>query len=95
MLDFAHILESSLGLTIGGVLLKLIDKTCRSACTEASQPVQTIVQEDTDSEKDVSDDDEGGPYPVAARLRDDDAATDVTVMLSYDHINHLTASAES
>ena len=73
MLDFSHIFESSLVLTFGGVLLKLIDKTYKSSvCTEASPPVQTIVQ-DTESEKEAS----------------DGEASDVTVMLSYDHINHM------
>lgn len=71
MLDFGHILESSLGLTFGGMLLKLLDKTCKSNCSD-TQPVQTIVQPDTESEKEVS-----------------DYASDVTIMISYDHINNL------
>ena len=71
MLDFGHILESSLGLTFGGVLLKLIDRTCKNNCSDA-QPAQTIVQPDTESEKEIS-----------------DYASDVTVMISYDHINNL------
>jgi len=53
MLDFGHILESSLGLTVGGLLLKLIDKTCKSNCGN-SQPVTTI-QPDTESETELSD----------------------------------------
>ena len=50
MLDFNvnHILESSLGLTFGGLLLKLIDKACKTNCEKPE--VQTVVQ-DSDSEQ--------------------------------------------
>ena len=54
MLDFCHILESSLGLTFGGIILKLIDRTCKSNCSNQQQN-QIIVQPDTDSEKEISD----------------------------------------
>ena len=37
MLDFGHILESSLGLTFGGMLLKLIDRTCKKVDLVASE----------------------------------------------------------
>ena len=55
MVDFVHILESSLDLTFGGMLLKLLDKTCKTNCSN-NQQVQTIVNDsDSDSEHEVSD----------------------------------------
>ena len=51
MLDIAHILESALGLTIGGVLIKLFDKTCESQCSNA-QPVSTIVASNKNDDND-------------------------------------------
>ena len=55
MVDFVHILESNLGLTFGGILLKLIDKTCKSNCSN-NQQVQTIVNDsDSDTEHEISD----------------------------------------
>ena len=55
MVDFVHILESSVGLTFGGMLLKLLDKACKTNCSN-NQQVQTIVNDsDSDSEHEVSD----------------------------------------
>jgi len=55
MVDFVHILESSLGLTFGGMLLKLLDKTCKTNFSN-NQQVQTIVNDsDSDTEHEISD----------------------------------------
>ena len=55
MLDFnvSHIVESSLGLTLGGVILKLIDRACKKTCS--TPEVQTVVQDSESEHNDVSD----------------------------------------
>ena len=43
MLVINHILESSLGLTLGGLLLKLFEQACKKPCSEPN--VQTVAEE--------------------------------------------------
>jgi len=59
MLDFNHILESSFGLTCGGLLLKIIDKLCRNSCQQIEvQNVASSTPDDSNSSEqneDISD----------------------------------------
>ena len=82
MLDFAHILESSLGLTFGGILLKLLDKTCKasSPCNASQPPVQTIINSDTDREE--KEEDSEREHDVWSN------ASDVTIMTANNNEHH-------
>ena len=57
MLDFIHIAESSLGLTIGSLLARLIGRTCDRLCGSAEVqqiPVNLPRQEDPEEDHEVS-----------------------------------------
>ena len=57
MLDFIHMAESSLGLTIGSLLARLIGRTCdrqRGGAEVQQMPVNLSRQEEVEDEHDVS-----------------------------------------
>ena len=57
MIDFIHIAESSLGLTIGSLLARLIGRTCDRLCGSAEVqqiPVNLPRQEDAEEDHEVS-----------------------------------------
>ena len=56
MLDFIHIAESSLGLTVGSLLARLIGRTCDRHCgAEVQQiPVNLPRQEEPEEDHEVS-----------------------------------------
>ena len=66
MLDFIHIAESSLGLTIGSLLARLIGRTCDRHCVGAEVqqiPVNLPRQEGPGEDHEVSESGEGVLIP--------------------------------
>ena len=43
-IDVTHVLESSLALTIGGAVLKLMDKLCNRCCAEEIQAIPQVAE---------------------------------------------------
>ena len=66
MLDFIHIAESSLGLTIGSLLARLIGRTCDRLCGSAEVqqiPVNLPRQEEPEKDHEVSESGESALIP--------------------------------
>ena len=66
MIDFSHIAESSLGLTIGSLLARLIGRTCDRLCGNAEVqqiPVNLPRQEEPEEEHEVSESGESALIP--------------------------------
>ena len=71
MLDFIHIAESSLGLTIGSLLARLIGRTCDRQCggAEVQQiPVNLPRQEEPEEDLEVSESGESVLIPNYDKL---------------------------
>ena len=51
--DFMHVIESSIGLTIGSLLARAIGNACSRACSKPD--VQQIEKQEDDDEHDLSD----------------------------------------
>ena len=71
MLDFIHIAESSLGLTLGSLLASLIGRTCDRQCgAEVQQiPVNLPRQEEPEEGHEVSESGESVLIPNYDKLR--------------------------
>ena len=55
MLDIMHIIESSLGLTIGGLLIKAIEKACSRSCFKSDVQIVSESKEPSEVVDNVSD----------------------------------------
>jgi hypothetical protein len=53
-LNIMHIIESSLGLTIGGLLLKAVDRACKSGCSRPDVQNISEPKEESDLADNVS-----------------------------------------
>jgi hypothetical protein len=53
-LNIMHIIESSLGLTIGGLLLKAVDRACNSGCSRPDVQNISEPKEESDLADNVS-----------------------------------------
>ena len=57
-IDVSHILESSLALTIGGAVLKAMDRMCKKCCSEEIQEIPATLPSPRQSPEEDEDEDE-------------------------------------
>jgi len=58
-IDVSHILESSLALTIGGAVLKAMDRVCRKCCSEEIQEIPATLPSPRQSPEEEDEDEMG------------------------------------